>query len=149
VRYRSDERRKKCCKTIELIVEEWPWTPPPSQQAAESLVLMKYILRIGALGKFPEVIVDHERCKRLKSLWKLLTEALAIEEKYEIVITNFLELEKESINASVSEMIRNHVEYGDFFDIRLALNIRLVNLLTSVRLYVDQLTETWSQNISY
>jgi len=32
VRYRSDERQKKRCKTIELIVEEWPWTPPPSQQ---------------------------------------------------------------------------------------------------------------------
>jgi hypothetical protein len=40
VRYRSDARQQKRFKTIELIVAEWPWTPP-SQKAAESLVLVK------------------------------------------------------------------------------------------------------------
>ncbi len=75
---------------------------------------MNYVLRIDALGEFPEVIIDHERFQKLKSSRKILAEALTIEEKYEIVMTNSLELEKESINASVSEVIQNHVEYGDF-----------------------------------
>lgn len=70
----------------------------------------------------------------------MLSNALAIEEKYEIIISNFLELEREATNASISEMVRNHIEYKDFFDVSLALNIRLINLLTSVRLYTDQLS---------
>ncbi len=99
----------------------------------------RYIFRIGALGQFPELEIDHVRFEKLKSSRAILSHALAIEEKYEILISNYLELEREATNASVSEMVRNHIEYSDFFDIRLALNIRLVNLLTAVRLYADQL----------
>jgi hypothetical protein len=41
VRYRSDARQQKRFKTIELIVAEWPWTPPPPRRKADSLVLVK------------------------------------------------------------------------------------------------------------
>jgi len=100
----------------------------------------KYFLRIHALGRFPEIETDQERFEELKTSRPILTHALAIEEKYEIIISNFLELEREATNASVWEMVRNHIDYKDFFDVRLALNIRLVNLLTAVRLYTDQLS---------
>ncbi len=43
VRYRSDEQRRTRCKTVELIVEEWPWTPPPPRRTAESVVLVKVV----------------------------------------------------------------------------------------------------------
>ncbi len=100
----------------------------------------KHILRIGALGRVPELEIDHARFEQLKASRPVLSHALAIEEKYEIIISNFLELEREATNASISEMVRNNIEYKDFFDVRLALNIRLVNLLTAVRLYTDQLS---------
>lgn len=100
----------------------------------------KYFLRIAALGRYPELEIDQERFGQLKTSRPVLSHALAIEEKYEIIISNFLELEREATNASISEMVRNRIEYKDFFDVRLALNIRLVNLLTSVRLYTDQLS---------
>lgn len=100
----------------------------------------RYFLTIAAIGRFPERKIDQDRFIKLKSSKAALTHALAIEEKYEILISNYLDLEREAINASVSEMVRNHVEYSDFFDIRLALDIRLVNLLTAVRLYFDQLS---------
>jgi len=41
VRYRQDEQRKKRFKTVELIVEEWSWTPPPPRWRKESLVFVK------------------------------------------------------------------------------------------------------------
>ena len=94
---------------------------------------------MAALGRFPELEIDQTRFEEIKASRPILLHALAIEEKYEIIISNFLELEREAINASVSEMVRNHIEYKDFFGVRLALNIRLVNLLTAVRLYTDQL----------
>ena len=41
VRYRSDKQQKKRFKTIELIVEEWPWTPPAPRRTEASIVLVK------------------------------------------------------------------------------------------------------------
>ena len=84
--------------------------------------------------------IERARFEKLKASRPVLTHALAIEEKYSIIITNFLELEREATNASITEMVQSHNEYKDFFNIRLALNTCLVNLLTSVRLYVDQLS---------
>ena len=43
VRYRSDEQRRKRLKTIELIVEEWPWTPPPPRRTEDSVVSVKVV----------------------------------------------------------------------------------------------------------
>jgi hypothetical protein len=43
VRYRSDERKRKRLKTVELIVEEWPWMPRPPRRTAESVVLVKVV----------------------------------------------------------------------------------------------------------
>lgn len=100
---------------------------------------MKYILKINAIGDFPEIIIDNQQFELLKSSRIILNEALAIEEKYEIVITNYLDLEKEYLNAAVSELVRGTIDYRDFFNLILSLNVRLVNLLTSVRLYIDTL----------
>ncbi len=100
----------------------------------------EYIFIIRAFGQFSELEIDQERFEQLKTSRQILFHAFAIEEKYEIIIRNFLELEREATNVSISEMVRNHIEYKDFFDVRLALNIRLVNLLTAVRLYTDQLS---------
>jgi hypothetical protein len=100
----------------------------------------KYLLKIRALGRFPEMEIEQTRFEELKASRPVLNHALAIEEKYEIIISNFLELERDATNVSVSEMVRKHIEYKDFFDVRLALNIRLVNLLTAIRLYTDQLS---------
>lgn len=99
----------------------------------------RYFLRIGALGRFPELKIDHARFNKLKASLPVLTHALAIEEKYSIIINNFLALEREATNASVAEMAQSQMEYRDFFNVHLVLNTCLVNLLTSVRLYVDQL----------
>lgn len=41
VRYRYDEINKKQVKTVELIVSEKEWTPPPPKYAASSLVGLK------------------------------------------------------------------------------------------------------------
>ena len=41
VRYRSDEQRRTRFKTVELIVEEWSWTPPLPRRKKESIVLVK------------------------------------------------------------------------------------------------------------
>src|SRR5215813_9827091 len=41
VRYRQDQQRQKRFKTVELIVEEWPWTPLSPRRRRGSIVFVK------------------------------------------------------------------------------------------------------------
>jgi len=41
VRYRQDAQRLRRFKTVELIVEEWPWTPSLPRKNKERLVFVK------------------------------------------------------------------------------------------------------------
>lgn len=100
---------------------------------------MKYILRKDVLDNVPEIEISEENYSAYKEAKKTLSNCLAIEEKYEILISNYLDFEKQILDITTTSMIRDHINYSDFFDVRLGLNIRLVNLLTSARLYVDHL----------
>lgn len=100
---------------------------------------MKYILRIDALGKFPEVAIDKKRYDSLCHAKEALLNGLEMEEKYEILVSNYLELEEKIQKHIISAMARRPSSYEDFFEARMEFNIRLVNLLTAGRLYKDQL----------
>ncbi|MEI2612194.1 MAG: hypothetical protein V9G20_26450 [Candidatus Promineifilaceae bacterium] len=102
---------------------------------------MKYTLRKAVAGDVPEIEITEEDYLTYQQVRKVLSNCLAIEEKYEILISNYLEFEKQIVNRIVSNMIRNEHGYSDLFTIRLQLNVCLVNLLTSARLYVDQLQQ--------
>lgn len=106
---------------------------------------MKYILQKSVLENTPEINISEQEYIRLRNARNSLSNALAIEEKYEIVVSNYLEFEQEVMNASLRYMVREHLDYSDFFNLRLNLNIRLVNLLTAIRLYVDQLNQNVSE----
>jgi hypothetical protein len=99
---------------------------------------MKYFLR--TLGESPELLIDNEKYSLLRESKRILGEAFKIEEEYEMVVLNYIDLEKEAINFSISYMVRTYRGYIDHFDARIALNIRLMNLLTSIRLYKDRLS---------
>lgn len=101
---------------------------------------MHYFLRLPLDEDSPSLPIDPRMFSLLKSSKAILTEALEIEEEYEIMVSNYIDLEKESLNASISYGVLHRREHADFFDARLALNRRLLNLLTSVRLYNDRLT---------
>lgn len=100
---------------------------------------MRYILRKAVLDFCPEVEISEQEFKELKIARQILIDAFEIEQKYEIVITNFIDLEKELLNISVKNALRNKRSYLDFFDDRSILNTRVINLMTATRLYIDQL----------
>jgi hypothetical protein len=100
---------------------------------------MKYILRKPILDEVPEIEISEEKYRSYRESKAILLNCLEIEEKYEILISNYLELEKSILDAIANNMVHHQIDYSDFFDTRLTLNIRVVNLLTSARLYVDQL----------
>ena len=101
---------------------------------------MEYFLRLRTSGDSPTLTIDSQRFSLLKASTDILREALQMEAEYEMIITNYIDLEKESLNTSISYMLRTPVAYVDTFDAGLAMNRRLMNLLTSVKLYTDRLT---------
>lgn len=102
---------------------------------------MRYLLRIDALDRFPEIDITEEQYLEYENARKILNNALRIEETYEILLSSFADLEKEMLNATLSHMMSFSPDYDDFFQLQLSLNIRLVNVLTAARLYLDQLPQ--------
>jgi hypothetical protein len=75
---------------------------------------MRYVLRKAVLGKVPEIEITEENYLALQDARKVLANALAIEEIYEILICNYLEFEKQILNDTVYCMVRDNTGYSDF-----------------------------------
>ena len=102
---------------------------------------MKYTMCVWALGSYPEIEITQARFDEIKHARRCLSGALAIEEKYELLLSNYLDLERECLNITSNNMVRQTKRYEDFFDTRLLFNRKIVNLLTSTKLYIDQIQQ--------
>lgn len=100
---------------------------------------VKYSLRKDVLGKVPEVQITHQLFEELKTAREILTNAFEIEEKYELLTLNYLDFERQLLDIALTSMVRRHVEYYDFFIARSTVNVRLLNFLTTARLFLDSL----------
>lgn len=85
--------------------------------------------------------IDELLYVEIKSSRDILSSAIAIEEKYDILVENFAELEKEILHESTQHMIFNLNSYNEFHETKSTLNRRIINLLTAARLYRDQITK--------
>ncbi|UTW49610.1 hypothetical protein [Bacterioplanoides sp. SCSIO 12839] len=103
--------------------------------------IMYYKLRVHAAGAYPELDIDETTYREICEAKEVLYAAMAVEEKYELLLSNYLELEKESLSVAADDMLYGFKDYSGFFDVRLTFNQRVVNLLTSTRLYVDQIKQ--------
>lgn len=107
---------------------------------------MKYLLHLPTASDSPELEIEEENYRALMEAKKVLFNCLSIEKKYEILLSNYLEFEQEILRVTTSQMIRqfpssNYDAYRMIdLDVRLMIDLRLVNLLTSARLYLDHLS---------
>ncbi len=106
---------------------------------------MKYLLRKAVIHNVPEIDISEQDYKKYIDARDILLNAFAIEEKYEILITNFLDFEKQILTITNENIVREFIDYSDSFEIRLSLNVRLVNFLTAAKLYIDQI----NQNVKF
>jgi hypothetical protein len=99
---------------------------------------VNHFLRIQAIGRFPELPIDVVRFEKLKRSRSIMSAAIALEEIYDILVSNYLRIEQLLVEMAASQMVQYRFDYIDFFDGRSRFNAAFVNLLTSARLYVDQ-----------
>lgn len=108
---------------------------------------MKYILRLLVLGGVPEIEIDESEFCALLAAQSTLRAVLSVEELYEFVVANYLAVESQLINTSVTDTVRATLTYSEIFSVRSALNLSVVNLLTSTRMYLDQLPKNIADSL--
>ncbi len=99
---------------------------------------MKYVLTHWALGKQPEIPIDEERFRLLREASDLQWLVLGIEEKFDLLVSNYEEFERDLLNLGLKHMVRRNLDWPAMSHDRLHLNRRLVNYLSTSRLYSDQ-----------
>lgn len=95
-------------------------------------------LRQNIIGHAPKLPISEKLFQELAVARTVLTAAFALEESYDLLLRNYVEVEGELLTAAASNAIRDLNEYQDFFELRSTINRRVVNLLTATRLYLDQ-----------
>lgn len=98
-----------------------------------------FFIKKMILGPAVALKIDESEFDQLKQSREVLLSAKAIEEKYDLLISNFFELEKEILTQLAQQMIFVKDSYQHMYEIQSEINRRVVNLLTSTKLYYDQL----------
>lgn len=96
-----------------------------------------HFLAIRALGKHHRLEIDQARFEEITTAWANLRHVVNLEEGWDAVVQNYVELEKGLLDAAATNMILSNLDYHNFQDTRLAFAVKLANLLSTCRAYLD------------
>lgn len=99
----------------------------------------RYVVKKAVLGRVPELEITKDRYRSLGDARNGLAELLAMEEKFDLVLANYIEFELTVIECSLDMVMFNVIDWGQWASRLNVLNRRLLNLLSSGRLLLDQL----------
>ena len=100
-----------------------------------------YYLQSAVLAPPPPLRITKNEFEGLVDARQKLVAGFPIEENFDLLIGNYLELEQTALSLAASDMVRYRASYQEFFEVRAELNRRAVNLLTTARLYIDQIQQ--------
>ena len=106
---------------------------------------MEYFIYKQIFRGVHSLAISESLYTELKKSREILSRSLAIEEIYEIVISNYFEFEQEIQKHSIDQMIRKDSLYTNAFGVRVDLNKRLLNILAAVRSYIDSVKHNASR----
>src|SRR5689334_16646405 len=95
-------------------------------------------LMIWAIGQHALLELAPEEVKGLREAVEDLREMVDIEQKFDLVISNFVEHERELAERVLIHTYRGIHSEHDLHDDKLAFARRILNLLSAGRLYIDQ-----------
>lgn len=106
---------------------------------------MEYLLKVKVLGRTPDQPISEDQFKALCRARSTLSNALLMEEAYDLLVSNHQDFEEELAKISVEHMMRRRFSYEFMFADKAALSRRLANLLTAARIYVDQVPRYYAR----
>lgn len=109
---------------------------------------MNYVLRLDVIHRAPEVPITEEEALGARKARKVLNTAFALEEAYDLLVSNFLELDQDALCEAARYVVQDSRRYEEWFEQRARANRRVVNLLTAARLYLDHVPQHLSECVS-
>lgn len=98
---------------------------------------MKYVLRREVLASTAEKQISEASFREICAARQSLFELLAIEEKYDLLVRNYLEFEQVVYDSSIRGLLYTEQSWSDFIEHIQAANLAVMNLLAMCRSYVD------------
>ncbi len=98
-----------------------------------------YYLWKAALGQKPKVTLTKAEYLKILTAWKGILALVNIEEEWDCLVQNYLELEMELLRSAMDSMIVGPESFHDMQQSRLGFARRLSNLLSSSRSYLDHI----------
>lgn len=106
---------------------------------------MRHCIGRGVIGPWPFVGISEDYFARLKTAKHNVFVLLGIEEKFGMIVDNYLEYEGDLLKLALDHMAWHSADWPTMRDAMSLLNRRLANLLTVSRLYVDQVKQDVAQ----
>lgn len=102
---------------------------------------MRYVLRREVIASTAEKEISEAHFREISVARQNLFELLAIEEKYDLLVRNYLGFEHMVYDSSISGLIYTERSWSDFIEHIQAANLALMNLLAMCRSYVDHVPQ--------
>ena len=99
---------------------------------------MKYLLTERTLGSSVTIKITEQEYKKIKTAKNNLLEIFYIEEKFDILIGNYLEFELDLLKYAAHHMVRGSGTHTELHRGLNQITRRIINLLSTGRLYLDQ-----------
>jgi len=101
---------------------------------------MQYVVRRMTIdGGADYIVVSRAQFEDAKCARKGLLDALSIEEKFDILIENYFEFERDLLEITLRNTLFHEKDWSSFQSEIHLIDRRIINLLTTSRLYLDQL----------
>jgi hypothetical protein len=104
-----------------------------SGEENRKLALMRFTLGSPCALEIEQSVADG-----LVRAMEIILEMVSVEQKFSIIMENFLEFEQEIASTVLRDAYFSSQSAQEFFDAKQAFNRRALNILTAVRLYHDQ-----------
>lgn len=98
---------------------------------------MEYGLTRLVLGSWKFIGISEQEYAQIRKARENLLEALYLEEKFDVVVDNYLEFETDLLDSAASLMVRGVRSYTALQAERNRVNRRIINLVSAGRLYLD------------
>lgn len=98
----------------------------------------EYYLSKRWANNAPKIPLSRERFDQLEGAKIGIVAVVAIEEDWECVVRNFIEMEKEIAGVALDQMLSRISGYEEMQDMRLSFARRLANFLSAARSYEDR-----------
>ena len=94
-------------------------------------------MRYGAGKRSPDLSLSESEFREIEAAKQTLVGAFTVEEKYDCLLSNYIEFEKDATSLMIDGMVKRPAGYRGAYEMRRRMNIRMLNFLSSARMYVD------------